>query len=90
MKNPYQDARELKMVPWLWKTNKWDLLGVTVGTLIIMILLISIDPVDTWWGYGIIMPLWYVLHVIRWAVLYKRNVKSYHNWEETYYMLKDK
>jgi len=65
----------MKPLKWLWKHSKWDLIGVTSFTLATLVTLLAIDPVETWYATGIIVPVWYGLHILRWGVLYKKNNK---------------
>ena len=83
MKNPHQLAHDLSKLKWLWNKSKMDISIVTIATLI-LIIWILIESVESWWAYGVILPLWYCLHLIRWHTLYKQNVQLYHNWEETF------
>ena len=87
MKNPHQLAHDLPELKWLWEKSKYDILAVTLFTLIIAIWSLIESP-TSWWFYGLLIPVWYTIHIIRWHTLYKKNVELYHNWEETYGMLK--
>ena len=84
MENPHKLVNELSPIKWLWKTSKWDLIIVSVLTKLILITLMAISIKDTWYATGIIIPVWYGLHILRWWYKWKTNKKAYQEWEKNF------
>lgn len=83
MENPHKLIKEVTKLKWLWLNCKRDILVTTIASLALAIW-IMIESPASWWAYGIILPLWYCLHLLRWHTLYKKNLQMYDNWEETF------
>jgi hypothetical protein len=81
--NPHQMAHDLTKFQWIWHYHKRPIIGITAFTLIMMVW-IAISSPEAWWAYGIVLPAWYGVWTLNWGSLYRKNLKLYHNWEETF------
>jgi hypothetical protein len=87
--NPYKLANEKSFIQWILKTSLGEVIAITMFSLALIGIVLYKDP-SLWEVYALLIPFWYVLNVIRWYHLYKKNVILYHNWEETYGNIKNK
>lgn len=83
MENPNKDAFELSCFKWLRKHCKREIFGISIFTMLLAVAILISSP-ESWWAYGIVIPLWFGIHIFRWVHLYKTNVKAYHRWEENF------
>ena len=83
MENPHKLIIEMHKFDWIWSKCRHDIFTVTIFTIALAIWII-VDSIESWWAYGIVLPLWYCLHLYRWHSLHKKNLELYYNWEETF------
>lgn len=88
MENPNQLAHDLPKWKWIWATNKRDLIG-TSAFISLFIIVPLIQSAPGWYIYvPVAIAFWFIAVYLRLTLLYKKNVKYYWNWEETYGDLK--
>lgn len=84
MENPNKEAYKMGKWPWIWAKHKRKILGVGITSLILWIYA-AFDPDGTPWPILVFaFPAWFLLWYFYYTNLYNKQIRYYHNWEETY------